>query len=795
MFNFFRNARRFTITGGTFSSVQGDQYNRTTINRTTPAGRRLHIEGSWEEEAEYQKVRLPLRDLWILDADEQMATTQRTNVLLRSINGNDENSKFTVIVYTGREALEVWKRDFKWYSQTLGSRHAHLFALERSQIPRLIFTGELLPVTHILDCVGYWAKIYLESLTAQFQCAGNEIWLDPQQGVLCQGPEGLDCDLASDFYYFEYHDENYPMGCEFLEEDVSLRFFAGCRSRDLDRAIVEGLSFPPHRKEINVPMDDANILTSTKRIIPIVSRYSLLSGTNCFYERQVLGDGATRLTLKGATEKIDLWITWEEEVAPWLAQASSIEDARGSLLGDDLTQYNVLVPCLELTGSLSQAEPEAARRREHPRPIYLFIRLVSPYPSHLSSGPNTSLHFWSFDETGQIPLSAGVCHCFGLPVELMLSGHHTYYTYSNETYQLVRQYQLARGFDLGTADFAKYLGHPLYEIEGTTFRGSESGRVVKSSFRREKLEPDEVVIEITHSGLCGTDIHYLEQDMVLGHEGVGIAVEVGAGCTRVKKGDRVGWGYPQSTCMQCDQCTSGHDQWCKEARMYGEADFDQGSFGTLAIRKEQWVFQIPDTMNSEHAAPLMCGGATVFTPLIEHVRPIDRVGVVGIGGLGHLAIQFAAKMGCDVVVFSGTDSKRDEAMKLGANEFYATKGVEDYSTLGLKKPLNHLLITSSVAPERLDTYYSILDQRAKIFPLTVTSGNITTAQQPTTLTGVQVVGSKIASRYMQSKILDFAARNEVFPILELFPLNEEGANEAIKKLQEGNVRYRAVLAK
>ncbi|KAL0072639.1 hypothetical protein AAF712_000402 [Marasmius tenuissimus] len=227
--------------------------------------------------------------------------------------------------------------------------------------------------------------------------------------------------------------------------------------------------------------------------------------------------------------------------------------------------------------------------------------------------------------------------------------------------------------------------------------------------------------------------------------------------------------------------------------MYGEADFDQGSFATLSVRKEQWVFVVPEGIKSEYAAPLMCGGATVFTPLIEHAKPVDRVGIVGIGGLGHLAIQFAAKMGCTVVVFSGTDSKRDEAMKLGAHEFYATKGVEDYSTLGLKKPLNHLLLTTSVAPDRLDVYYSILDQRAKIFPLTVADGTIATAYSPTLLRGINIIGSILASRHVHTKMLDFAARNKVFPIVEVFPMTEEGVNTAIKKLQDGKVRYRAVL--
>ena len=111
--------------------------------------------------------------------------------------------------------------------------------------------------------------------------------------------------------------------------------------------------------------------------------------------------------------------------------------------------------------------------------------------------------------------------------------------------------------------------------------------------------------------------------------------------------------------------------------MYGVSELDQGSIATAGIWREAFLFKIPDNMTDEVAAPLMCGGATVFTALTQYqIKPTDRVGIVGIGGLGHLAIQFAAKMGCEVTVFSGTDSKKEEAQRLGASSFYATKDVK-----------------------------------------------------------------------------------------------------------------------
>jgi D-arabinose 1-dehydrogenase-like Zn-dependent alcohol dehydrogenase len=127
--------------------------------------------------------------------------------------------------------------------------------------------------------------------------------------------------------------------------------------------------------------------------------------------------------------------------------------------------------------------------------------------------------------------------------------------------------------------------------------------------------------------------------------------------------------------------------------MYGISELDQGSLATYAVWKADFLFPIPDAITSEHAAPLQCGGATVFNALQLHgVKSTDRVGVIGVGGLGHLAIQFAVAMGCEVVVFSGTNSKREESMKLGAKEFYAAKGVQELKI----KPINHLLVTTSV---------------------------------------------------------------------------------------------------
>lgn len=136
------------------------------------------------------------------------------------------------------------------------------------------------------------------------------------------------------------------------------------------------------------------------------------------------------------------------------------------------------------------------------------------------------------------------------------------------------------------------------------------------------------------------------------------------------------------------------------------------------------------------------GGGTVWMPLIDYCKPCDRIGIVGIGGLGHLAIQFAAKMGCDVVVFSSTDDKKEESMKLGAREFYATKGVSDYAKLGVAKPIDRLIITSS-AKFNLGLFYPVLHKSASIFPLSVDGGDLVAPYIQTLVAGIKIIGSCI----------------------------------------------------
>ena len=229
-----------------------------------------------------------------------------------------------------------------------------------------------------------------------------------------------------------------------------------------------------------------------------------------------------------------------------------------------------------------------------------------------------------------------------------------------------------------------------------------------------------------------------------------------------------------------------------EQKQYGAGNTDQGSFGSGAVWREQYLFKLPEELASDVAAPLMCAGITVWAPLARYgVKSTDVVGVVGIGGLGHLAIQFAAKMGCEVVALSGTEEKREEATQLGAHHFVATKGVKE---LSVPRKINHLLVTTSKMPDWAQ-YDAILAPEATIYPLTVTDTE-TKLEIPFMsflLQGRRFVGSTVPPKIVYKQMLEFAALHGIKPIIERFPMTRDGVVESLTRLDEGKVRYRGVL--
>lgn len=325
----------------------------------------------------------------------------------------------------------------------------------------------------------------------------------------------------------------------------------------------------------------------------------------------------------------------------------------------------------------------------------------------------------------------------------------------------------------------------------TVFKGSSDGSIRETTAHRDDLTGDQVLVEISHSGVCFTDVHYRKADMALGHEGAGSVAAVGPNVKHLKKGDRVGWGYEHNSCEHCRQCLTGWETLCSERQMYASANLDQGSFGTHAVWREAFLFRVPDGISNEDSGPLMCGGSTVFNALhVAEVKSTARVGIVGIGGLGHLAIQFAAKMGCQVIVFSGTDNKREEAKKLGAAEFYSTKGAKE---LKIEKPVDHLIVTTSSQPD-WNLYIPVLAPGASISPLSVAMEDFKFPYMGLLSNGLRVLGSIVAARKVHMDMLEFAAFHGIKPISVRYPMTVEGIQDCLDTLEAGKMRYRGVLA-
>ncbi|KAJ7267558.1 chaperonin 10-like protein [Mycena haematopus] len=323
----------------------------------------------------------------------------------------------------------------------------------------------------------------------------------------------------------------------------------------------------------------------------------------------------------------------------------------------------------------------------------------------------------------------------------------------------------------------------------TVFKGSPNAGIVESTSRRDAPTGTQVLVKISHSGICGTDELFKHVDMVLGHEGIGTVEQIGDLVSQFKVGDVVGWGYTHKTCGMCEQCFLGQDQCCPNREMYGTHNLDQGSHGSHAIWDQSFLFEIPHGLAPEHAAPLMCGGSTVFE-VIEtfNIRPTDRVGVIGVGGLGHLAIQFLAKMGATVVVFSHTDSKRGDAIRLGATEFHATKDVGSFNMA----KLDHLIVTTSVLPD-WKPFLDVMKPKGAIFPLTNSPGDLDLPALSVIGAGLKIQGSVGTARSVYKRMFDFAVRNHVAPVVEKFPLTRSGVEDGMRRLRQGKMRYRGVL--
>lgn len=313
------------------------------------------------------------------------------------------------------------------------------------------------------------------------------------------------------------------------------------------------------------------------------------------------------------------------------------------------------------------------------------------------------------------------------------------------------------------------------------------------------LGPLEVEVDVTHCGICHTDVGMIDNEwgyshfpVVAGHEAVGVVTAVGSAvdAERLQIGQRVGIGAIAGSCMSCEFCLTARHQLCAK-RDDTVLRGHRGGFAS-SVRASDWRFAypIPDAIESQHAGPMLCAGATVFAPFVRHgVKPTDRVGIVGIGGLGHLAIQFAAAWGCEVTAISSTSSKQDEARELGADHFIATRDSEHLAQAA--STFDFILSTVS-ADVPWDDYLAALKPQGTLIVVGVPDSAMQIGPLGLLFSEKKISGGVPASRQETVQMLDFAARTGVRPTVEVFAMGD--INQAVAHVRSGQARYRAVVA-
>ncbi|KAJ1724361.1 hypothetical protein LPJ53_001377 [Coemansia erecta] len=341
-----------------------------------------------------------------------------------------------------------------------------------------------------------------------------------------------------------------------------------------------------------------------------------------------------------------------------------------------------------------------------------------------------------------------------------------------------------------------------------TIRGwaaKEAGiKVEPWTYTPRPLGENDVEIKIDYCGICGTDMHILKGTrgtdlfpVIVGHEIVGRVVAKGKNVAHVQEDSIVGVGAQVYACLEptCRECSRGLDPHCPKKvftynSVYADGKQAQGGYAEAIRVDGHYVFPIPENLDPAHAAPLMCAGATVFAPMLHKgVKKGDRVGIIGIGGLGHLAIQYANALGAEVVAFSHSPKKREESLNLGATEFVDTSKLEEVAAI--RGTLQYLIVTSNTDPRNYNDFVTWMDIEGQIILLALPQGNLELSPGVIARSKITVTGSLIAGIDDIRKTLEFSAKHGIVPLIERFPMDK--VNEALEYFDNGNAHYRIVL--
>jgi len=327
--------------------------------------------------------------------------------------------------------------------------------------------------------------------------------------------------------------------------------------------------------------------------------------------------------------------------------------------------------------------------------------------------------------------------------------------------------------------------------------------LVPFHFDRREPRPKDVVIEILYSGVCHSDLHTVRNDWggtiypaVVGHEIVGRVIGLGSEAKQYKLGDHVAVGCLVDSCQECDQCHKHQEQFCRNGRTdtFNSPDRVDGSnnyggYSRHIVVREEFVLRVPEALDLARAAPILCAGITTYSPLKRwKVGPGSRVGVIGIGGLGHMAVKLALAMGATVTAISRDTAKGADGTALGAQKVLVSADAEAMAAAAMSFDL---IIDTVPVRHDLNPYIPLLD----VDGMLVIVGQLGLVDEPNTapmvLYRTGVVGSLIGGIAETQEVLDFCAQHNVLPECEMIRMDQ--INEAYERLEKGDVRYRFVI--
>ncbi|WP_395802171.1 NAD(P)-dependent alcohol dehydrogenase [Arthrobacter sp. FW306-04-A] len=341
----------------------------------------------------------------------------------------------------------------------------------------------------------------------------------------------------------------------------------------------------------------------------------------------------------------------------------------------------------------------------------------------------------------------------------------------------------------------------MTKVAARAMRGPEDTFETMLIDRRE-LGPEDIYIEIAYAGICHSDVHHARADwghtmypIVPGHEIAGVVTAVGSAVTKFAIGDRAGIGCMVDSCRKCDYCRAGLEQYCREGHVLAYNMIDRegrrtfGGYSESIVVDQAFAVKIPGNIPLEQAAPLMCGGITLYSPLRHwSAGPGKRVGIIGFGGLGHIGTQISSALGAHTIVFNLNPAAREDALRLGADEFRTT--TEPNAFDGLEGSLD-LIISTVPAKLDLDAYLRLLDVDGTFVNLGVPVEPLSIVPHSLLINRRSIAGSSIGGIAETQEMIDFCAAKGIGAQVEVIDANS--IDDAYDRLSRGDVRYRFVI--